>query len=102
MSFTYVGSELELFSQARRWKAYWSAALKPYLGGRVLEVGAGIGANIPVLLTANVQEWVALEPDAALARQIEQQLEPGNLPAVVRTVVGTLQALNSQQLYDTI
>jgi hypothetical protein len=102
VSFTYVGSELELFACARRWKAYWASLIRPYLGQSVLEVGAGIGANIRPLITSDVRDWVALEPDAALARQIEQQIELGCLPAAVRLLVGTLQAVKHLQPYDTI
>ena len=45
----YVGSELELFSEARNWKAYFSRVLAPYVRGQVLEVGGGIGSNTPYL-----------------------------------------------------
>jgi hypothetical protein len=102
MSFCYVGSELELFSHAHRWKAYWGSVLRPYLGSRVLEVGAGIGANIPVLISNNVRDWVALEPDAGLAQRIERQVTCGALPAAVRLMVGTLQSSAHSQPYDTI
>ena len=40
----YVGNELDLFAQAKRWKRYLASHLAPYLTGDVLEVGAGIGA----------------------------------------------------------
>ncbi len=40
----YVGSELELFALARNYKSYIAAMLYPYLGPRVLEVGAGVWA----------------------------------------------------------
>ena len=44
-SFAYSGSELELFADALNWKRYFAAGLRPYLGSRVLEVGAGIGGT---------------------------------------------------------
>ncbi len=47
--FVYEGSELELFALATNWKAYWSSKVQPYLGPRVLEVGAGSGSNIRYL-----------------------------------------------------
>ena len=43
--YTYIGSELELFSEASNWKAYYARLIRPYLGEEVLEVGAGIGAT---------------------------------------------------------
>jgi len=54
MSFQYVGNELELFAAARHWKAYLAAQLAPFIAGRVLEVGAGIGGNIPFLRNPSV------------------------------------------------
>ena len=48
-SYTYPGGELELFEHARNWKKYFSHFIKPYLKGRVLEVGAGIGSTTVIL-----------------------------------------------------
>jgi 16S rRNA A1518/A1519 N6-dimethyltransferase RsmA/KsgA/DIM1 with predicted DNA glycosylase/AP lyase activity len=64
--FVYEGNELELFRHAENWRRYWSAHVKPYLGQRVLEVGAGIGVNTP-FLNKDALEWVALEPDRNMA-----------------------------------
>ena len=41
----YVGTELELFQHATRWKAYYARALRRFIVGDVLEVGAGLGAT---------------------------------------------------------
>lgn len=62
----YPGSELELFSDATRWKAYWSSRVIPFLAGRVLEVGAGIGASTLALNAASFSSWTCVEPDATL------------------------------------
>ena len=35
MELAYQGSELELFAQARQWKAYVRKALHPFIGGSV-------------------------------------------------------------------
>ncbi len=37
----YIGTELEVFAHARNWKEYVRKKIDPYLGGDVLEVGAG-------------------------------------------------------------
>lgn len=39
-SFEYSGSELDVFSHASNWKAYWCALVQPYMGVTVLDVGA--------------------------------------------------------------
>ena len=69
--FTYAGGELSIFEKAHNWKAYWRRQIAPYVQGDVLEVGAGIGANTRVLADLQFDSWTALEPDAALADQIE-------------------------------
>ena len=41
----YVGTELELFQYAVHWKGYWSSNARPFVAGRVLNVGCGFGVN---------------------------------------------------------
>ena len=95
MTAGYPGTELELFATARNWKSYVAASLAPYIRGRVLDVGAGIGGNIQYLLNPTVTEWVALEPDPALAAAIT-----GGVSCSV--VVGTLAAIPAAARFDTI
>jgi hypothetical protein len=45
MTYSYQGSELDLFRHAVNWKRYYASRLQPYIKGDVLEVGAGIGAT---------------------------------------------------------
>jgi SAM-dependent methyltransferase len=93
MNQPYPGGELAVFAQARNWKSYIASMLNPWLGARVLDVGAGIGGHIPSLFAAPVQEWVAMEPDAALAGQITD---------ASRVVTGTLAALDPAETFDAI
>ncbi|HTS90509.1 MAG TPA: methyltransferase domain-containing protein [Stellaceae bacterium] len=102
MRASYVGTELELFASARRWKAYFAGALAPFVGGRVLEVGAGIGSNVPYLHGGQVREWTSLEPDPALARRIEERVAAGELPGDCKVVVGTLGGVGDRGPFDTI
>jgi Methyltransferase domain len=102
MSDRYIGSELELFSAATHWKAYFSEVLAPYIGERVLEVGAGIGSNTPYLANGRVREWTSLEPDDSLLRQIASQAAPDELPFVWRVISGTISAVDPAALFDTI
>ncbi len=102
MSGGYIGSELELFAAARNWKTYFAGILKPFIGARVLEVGAGIGSNIPFLMTPAVREWTSLEPDPALARRIEARIAAGDLPPLCRAVVGTLADIDPARRFDAI
>jgi SAM-dependent methyltransferase len=102
MAANYVGSELELFANAHHWKAYWSRVLKPYIGKRVLDVGAGIGGTARVLGGSDPELYLALEPDAALARKMRDQAASGVFPPNFGVVVGTTRDLAVGQLFDTI
>jgi SAM-dependent methyltransferase len=102
MSFTYSGSELELFADATNWKAYSARHLSPYITGRVLEVGAGIGSNIRRLANCNVRDWLALEPDQKLSGEISKGLEQGILPPNCRLLAGTIDAVPPNEQFETI
>jgi SAM-dependent methyltransferase len=94
MSFHYSGDELPLMAQAVHWKSYIAKLVRPYMGSSVLEVGAGIGNNIPFMFRSPVSQWTALEPDATQAAQITG--------AGVRVVVGTLAAIDATERFDAI
>ena len=98
--FAYVGSELDLFAGAKRWKSYVRYHLRPYLTGDVLEVGAGIGAATSALNDGTPQRWVCLEPDESLAQRIKPGL-PQTL-ANCEVVVGSLSDLEPQERFDAI
>lgn len=102
--YAYVGSELDTFKQARNWKRYWSSVLEPYVHGRVLEVGAGVGANVPYLLNSRVTTLVALEPDARLAERLaasSDELGAGGA-AEIQPRHGVLSDLPPDDRFDTI
>lgn len=96
-SIPYPGLELKLFEQAHNWKSYWSRRVAPFVRGAVLEVGAGIGANTRLLSTLEFTRWTCLEPDAALARQID--LPPGGRHEIAP---GTIADLPADLRYDAI
>lgn len=101
-SFAYPGSELELFAEAINWKRYFSAALSPYLGSRVLEVGAGIGGTTAVLAAQAQGRWLCLEPDTGLAARLHEQCQNGVLPPCCRVRHGTLADLPEDPGFDTM
>ena len=76
--------------------------LRPFIAGRVLDVGAGIGSNIPYLLNNRVVEWTSLEPDPELAAVIEETSARGALPSRCGVAVGTLASLHPSARYETI
>jgi SAM-dependent methyltransferase len=102
--YSYVGTELDLFSAATRWKSYVRAQLAPYLGAGldVLEVGAGFGGTTRILCQGGERRWVCLEPDETLARRLASDVKTGALPACCETKVGTLETWRAPDLFDTV
>ena len=98
----YEGDELDLFLAARNWKSYWSRKIRPHIGQAVLEVGAGFGANTPYLFGESRRRWVCLEPDAALAARIPNQLRDHAWANIIETRIGTLHDISGAEQFDTL
>ncbi len=99
---TYPGGELELFAKATHWKKYWTARLRPYLRGAILEVGAGIGSNTLLLANGRQERWVCLEPDPNLVAKLIRRLKDGAHSQGCEVRSGTLEALAPDERFDTI
>lgn len=100
----YPGSELHLFRDAHNWKAYLSRQLKPFISGRVLEVGAGLGATTRKLHDGQAESWTCLEPDETMAEALPELTHDlldrhGNSPEIV---AGTLREVAHARTFDTI
>lgn len=92
----YIGTELELFEQARNWKSYFGSFIKPLLGKQVAEIGAGIGGTTAVLCNGQQDQWLCVEPDTALLREIDKKIKAGQLPGVCNTLNGFSSELKQQ------
>lgn len=101
-NYSYIGSELELFREARNWKAYYSHLLRSYLGNEVLEVGAGIGTTTETLCKGSQRRWVCLEPDPVLVKTLKSSIINGCLPKCCEARSGTLSDLNYEETFETI
>lgn len=98
----YPGNELSLFAGAHNWKRYHAAALRPYLRGDVVEVGAGLGESTPFLQNDAVRSWLCLEPDLTLARALESKCTTLAHADRTRVQRGTLEDLEERPLADAI
>ena len=92
---SYPGTELDLFAKALNWKRYLRHMLAGYLQGRVLEVGAGIGATTRVLRENHNEDWVCLEPDPELSAR-------AHVPSGVVWKRGNLIDIPALELFDCI
>lgn len=94
-------AELSMFDSATNWKSYWAGIVRPYVHGRVLEVGAGSGGSI-ALLAERASDWLCLEPDPALAARLKENIASGALPRQCRLETTTLRQLTSGGQFDAI
>lgn len=99
--FTYIGTELELFAQAKNWKRYIKILLRKYIKGNILEVGAGLGSNTRLFGNCNYEKWLCLEPDSQLSLALKNTIESNGMNNCA-TYQGTIDSLNDEQLFDTI
>ncbi len=100
IDFEYVGTELELFKEAKNWKSYFVDQCRDFLEGPVLEVGAGLGYTTAAFKLRGDWPWTCLEPDPELVNALQVNLKNQDIQATV--VHGTLASLNPDQLYKTI
>ncbi|MBF0434411.1 MAG: class I SAM-dependent methyltransferase [Magnetococcales bacterium] len=98
----YPGTELGLFAEARNWKQYTAQTLSPYLRGRILEVGAGLGSMTRVLCTGKETSWICLEPDPQMAETLRKAVESGSLPAICQIENGILRNIAALAPFDVI
>ena len=97
----YVGSELDLFADAVNWKTYWAKALRPFIGGDGIEVGAGIGTSTLYLLQGAPKSWLCLEPIRHWLSD-RRLIANEELPATCQTRIGVVADLPNEPLADTI
>lgn len=102
--YQYVGNELSVFAHAHNWKNYFARAIRPYIRGNVLEVGAGIGATTRVLASGQEQSWTCLEPDRQLADDLRTtlQTDPELSRLQCQVIVGSLAQLPPESRFDAI
>lgn len=98
----YSGGELDLFAKATNWKRYLESMLREYVRGRVLEVGAGIGATTTFLCDGKQDLWICLEPDRRMSIVVQTKIERRELPSCCRSVNGAITDLEHEARFDAI
>lgn len=100
--FSYSGTELDQAALAVNWKSYFRSRLAPYITGRVLEVGAGLGGTTVRLRDGRQRSWVCLEPDSSLVSRLQQTLNDNPSDVSTTVVTGDLASLAAHDLFDSI
>lgn len=100
--FKYTGEELDIFKHANNWKAYWSDMIRPHIGKKILEVGAGIGSTTVVLNSSKYERWVCVEPDGELCKKIEEKKYSGIIPNTIEVKKCTTAGISVSEKFDTI
>src|SRR5579859_3657281 len=73
-SFVYSGTELDAMAEARNYCRWILDFFAPYLGKKVIEIGAGAGTFSQLLLsTGHASELVLFEPGANLFPLLQQR-----------------------------
>jgi len=98
----YIGEELSLFKLADNWKRYVASRLRPHIIGDLLEVGAGIGANVKYYYRPDLTRYVSLEPDGRLCDEFRRELAAGRIPSRCELIQGTLASLPANESFDSI
>lgn len=100
--FKYQGKELPLFEKATNWKKYFSKIIRPFIKGKILECGPGIGTTTKVLDNAGYDEWILLEPDTEMAKLLKIKIQGKELPANCKVVEGSISTIENRPQFDTI
>jgi SAM-dependent methyltransferase len=79
--------DLDRMAAARAYNEWIISRARPWLRGRVLDVGAGVGTHTSAL-AASAESVVALEPDPQLAQLLRE-----NAATVAEVVVGDITAV---------
>lgn len=100
--FQYSGNELDNFEAAKNWKRYWSNLIQPYIGSRILEVGAGIGSTTRTLNYLQFDRWLCVEPDINLSKRIDEKIQNGQISRNVEIRNVFSSSLPKEEKFDTI
>jgi 16S rRNA A1518/A1519 N6-dimethyltransferase RsmA/KsgA/DIM1 with predicted DNA glycosylase/AP lyase activity len=66
----YAGKDLEAMSFAVNYHRWILSIFEPYLGARVVEVGAGTGSFSELLLERRLESLSLVEPSTAMYQQL--------------------------------
>jgi SAM-dependent methyltransferase len=84
-TLTYIGKDLEAMSFAENYHRWILEMFRPYLGRRVVEVGAGTGAMSELLLEGEIESMALVEPSREMFQQLCERVTGLKVSASVAT-----------------
>ncbi len=73
---TYVGRDLEVMAFAENYHRWILHVFKPFLGTRVVEVGAGTGSFSELVLEHSITSLTLVEPSTRMHQILNQRINP--------------------------
>jgi SAM-dependent methyltransferase len=102
----YIGKDLEAMSFAKNYHEWILSVFSKYLGGRIVEVGAGSGSFSELLLERSPESLDLVEPSADMFQLLEQRLQqvqrPTNINFHNATFVRVADELRNSRRPDSI
>ena len=98
---TYEGSDLEALSALRRYREWMMKHFRPYLGGDVIEIGAGVG-NMSEHLDPHVSTLDLLEPSSNLIGPLKSKFSDSDTVVVMHETFESFIAAKPEKKYDCI
>lgn len=90
MKSEYEGSDLEAMAFASNYRRWILDDVRPFLGQRIIEVGAGFGAFSKLILEDSPSTLTAIEPSETMYGRLVTTLADADTPTSVRTFCGDL------------
>lgn len=81
----YVGKDLEAMSFAVNYRRWILSIFEPFLGQRVVEVGAGTGSFSELLLELRLESLSLVEPSTAMYQQLCRRIDHVSRSVTVKT-----------------
>lgn len=94
--FGYAGKDLEAMSFAVNYHRWILSIFEPYLGTRIVEVGAGTGSFSELLLERSLESLSLVEPSTAMYEQLCRRIEELSPSQNVRTHNDIFEKVASQ------
>jgi SAM-dependent methyltransferase len=85
----------------QNWPLYWASAVTPYIGRRVVEIGAG-ASPAAQHLNRNAESWICVEPDRRVARELAARARRGAFGPRCAVLNGWVVDLPPAKSCDTI